>query len=135
MAVQNSMAVRNALVDAWETAIGASAVLKIRTGAPPANCAAADQGTVLVSYSLGANWAADAVAGVKTMTSLPLTAAASAAGTAAHYRLYASDGTTCHEQGSVTATGGGGDMVLDNTNIASGQTVNINTFSKTAPHA
>ena len=41
MAVQLSVAVRNAMLDAIETAIGTSAVLKIRTGAPPASVATA----------------------------------------------------------------------------------------------
>lgn len=36
MALQYSVAVRNAQLDAFETACGASAVLKIRTGAVPA---------------------------------------------------------------------------------------------------
>jgi hypothetical protein len=52
-------------------------------------------------------------------------------GTAAHFRVYASDGTTCGIQGTVTATGGGGDMTLDNTSIASGQAVSITTFTLT----
>ena len=44
MPVQLSTAVRNARLDAIETAIGASAILRIRSGAVPANCAAADAG-------------------------------------------------------------------------------------------
>jgi hypothetical protein len=35
-------------------------------------------------------------------------------------------------QGSISATGAGGDMQLDNTNIAVGQQINITTFSITA---
>jgi hypothetical protein len=35
-------------------------------------------------------------------------------------------------QGTVTATGAGGDMQLDNTNIATGQQINITTFTITA---
>ena len=49
MTLQYSAAVRNAKLDAVETAIGASAILKIRSGAVPANCAAADAGTVLAT--------------------------------------------------------------------------------------
>ena len=41
MAVQLSVAVRNARLDAIETNIGTSAVLRIRSGAPPATCATA----------------------------------------------------------------------------------------------
>lgn len=56
MTVQLSIAVRNARLDSLETAVGASAVLKIRTGAQPATCATADSGTVLATLSLPADW-------------------------------------------------------------------------------
>lgn len=131
MAVQFSTSVRNAMLDAIETTIGTSAVLKIRSGSVPATCATADAGTALVTYSLASDWASAASSGAKALSSLPLSTTAGATGTAAHYRIYASDGTTCHEQGTVTATGGGGDMTVDNTSINSGQTVNITAFTKT----
>lgn len=131
MAVQYSVSVRNAMLDAIETTIGASAVLRIRTGSPPANCATADSGDVLVSYSLASDWAAAASSGSKSFNNTPLPTTASATGFAGHYRIYASDGTTCHEQGTITATGGGGDLTVDNTSINSGQTVNVTAFSKT----
>jgi hypothetical protein len=35
----------------------------------------------------------------------------------------------------VTATGGGGDLTLDNVSIASGQTVTISTWTRTMPGA
>ena len=40
--------------------------------------------------------------------------------------------TTCHIQGTVTITGGGGDLTMDNNVLASGQTVNQNSFTLTA---
>ncbi len=135
MALQLSVAARNALLDAIETAIGASAILKIRTGAAPTDCAAADSGTVLATLNLPADWMAAASAGSKAKSGTWEDTSADAAGTAAHFRLYASDGTTCHMQGTVTATGGGGDMTLDNTSIAIGQTVTITGFTLTAPNA
>lgn len=119
------------MLDAIEVTVGTSAVLKIRSGSVPATCATADAGTALVTYSLGLDWASAASSGAKALASLPLSTTAGASGTAAHYRIYASDGTTCHEQGTVTATGGGGDMTVDNTSINSGQTVNITAFTKT----
>lgn len=134
MAVQLSVSVRNAKLDAMETTIGTAAVLKIFTGAQPANCAAANSGTELVSITLPSDWMAAASSGSKAKSGT-WQATASGTGTAAHYRLYASDGTTCHSQGSVTATGGGGDLTLDNTSIASGQTVTISTFSWTEGNA
>lgn len=131
MTLQYSAAVRNAMLDALETTVGTSAVLKIRTGAAPANVAAADSGTVLVTMTLPSDWMAAAASGAKAKAGTWQDASADATGTAAHWRLYASDGTTAHAQGTVTATGGGGDLTLDNTSIAAGQSVTINTFTIT----
>lgn len=119
------------MLDAIEATIGASAILRIRTGAPPATCATADSGDVLVEYELASDWADAASNGSKALSSVPLSEEAIDAGTAGHYRIYATDGTTCHEQGTVTISGGGGDITVDNPVIANGQTVNITSFSKT----
>lgn len=135
MALQFSTSVRNAMLDSIETTIGTSAKIQVWTGSVPANCATASSGTKLLEYSLGSDWAANASSGSKALNSLPLSTTALAAGTAGYYRIVDSAGTTCHEQGTVTASGGGGDMTIDNTVIASGQTVNITAFTKTAPGA
>lgn len=135
MSLQYSTAVRNAQLDALETAIGTSAVLKIRTGAPPANVAAADSGTVLATMTLPSDWLAAASSGSKAKSGTWQDTSADAAGLAAHFRIYASDGTTAHLQGTVTITGGGGDMTLDNDSIAAGQSVTISTFTITAANA
>lgn len=132
MALQYSAAVRNAQLDAFETAIGTSAVLRIRTGAPPATVATADAGTVLATLNLPSDWMAAASAGSKAMSGTWQDTSADAAGTAGHFRIYASDGTTAHAQGTVTATGGGGDLTLDNTSIAAGQSITITSFTITA---
>ena len=129
MAVQLSVAVRNARLDAIETAIGTEAVLKIRTGAAPADVATADSGTVLASLTLPSDWLAAASSGSKAKSGTWQDASADATGTAGHFRIYASDGTTAHLQGTVTVTGGGGDLTLDNVSIASGQSVTISSFS------
>lgn len=134
MALKKSVAVRNAELDALETAIGTSAVLKIRTGAPPTNISDADSGTVLVTINLPSDWMAAASAGAKAKSGT-WQANGSADGAAGHFRLYASNGTTQHLQGTVTGTGGGGDMTLDNVNIATGQQVTVNTFTLTAGNA
>lgn len=131
MTLQYSTTVRNAKLDAVETAIGASAVLKIRTGAPPATPATADGGTVLATVNLPADWMAAASGGSKAKSGTWEDTSADAAGTAAHFRIYAADGTTCHMQGTVTATGGGGDMTVDNTSFAAGQAFTVNTFTLT----
>lgn len=135
MAIQLSVAVRNARLDAIETTIGATAVLKIRTGAPPATCATADSGTVLASLTLPSDWMNAASSGQKTLAGSWSDASADNTGTAAHFRLYASDGTTCGMQGTVTATGGGGDMEVQNTSFASGQAFTITAFTLTDANA
>jgi hypothetical protein len=62
----------------------------------------------------------------------PRSATASGTGTADNYRIY--DGSdTLLWSGTVTGTGGGGDMELDNTSIASGQTVNLTGLTHTVP--
>ena len=132
MTVQLSDAVRNAMLDQYETTIGVSAKLKIRTGAQPANCAAADSGTVLATFDLPSDWMGAASGGVKPKAGTWQESSADAPGTAAHYRLYATDGTTCHDQGTVTVTGGGGDMTLDSVSITAAQVVTITEFTKTA---
>lgn len=135
MALQFSAAVRNAMLDAVETAVGTSAVLKIRTGAAPANVATADSGTVLATLTLPSDWMAAASGGSKAKSGTWEDTSADATGTAAHFRLYASDGTTAHAQGTVTATGGGGDMTVDNTSFSSGQAFTVTSFTLTAGNA
>ena len=135
MAVQLSAAVRNARLDAIETTIGTSAVMKIRSGAAPADCSTADSGTVLATLSLPSDWMAAASGGTKAKSGTWQDTSGDATGTAAHFRIYASDGTTCHMQGTVTVTGGGGDLTLDNTSIASGQAVTITSFTLTDANA
>ena len=129
MAIQLSVAVRNARLDAIETAIGASAVMKIRTGAKPANCAAADSGDVLATIALPADWMAAASAGSKVKAG-SWTGTGAAAGVAGYFRIVDNAGTTAHIQG--TCGQGTGDMSLDNTNIAVAQTVTVNTFTLNA---
>jgi hypothetical protein len=133
MAIQLSVGARNGRLEAIETEAGASAILMIRTGAPPANCAAADSGTVLATLNLPADWMGAAAAGAKAKSGTWQDAAADAAGTAAHFRLYKSDGVTCVLQG--TCGQGSGDLSLDNVNIAVGQVVSVTAFTLTDGNA
>jgi len=135
LAIQLSTTCRNARLDAIETTIGTSAVLKIRTGAAPANCGTADSGTVLATLSLPSDYMAAAASGSKAKAGTWEDTSADNTGTAAHFRLYASDGTTCHMQGTVTATGGGGDLTVDNTSFSAGQAFTITAFTLTDGNA
>ncbi len=130
MAFQFSTATRNAALDAIETTIGTAPTLEIRSGSVPANAAAADSGTVLATLVLPSDWLSNASNGSKSLSGTWQDLSADAAGTAGHFRITAS-GTT-HIQGSITATGGGGDMTLDNTSIAAGQQVVITSFTISA---
>jgi hypothetical protein len=134
MAVQHSVEVRNAQLDQIEVVAGASAKLQIRSGAQPANCAAAASGTLLCEITLPADYFSAASAGSKAKLGT-WSGTGAAAGTAGHYRIVDSAGTTCHSQGSITATGGGGDATIDNTSIAVAQVVTVNSFTFNAANA
>lgn len=138
MAIQYSASVRNAKLDSIETTIGTSAVLKFRTGSAPANCAAADSGTVIATLNLPSDWMAAAgtpTAGQKAKSGTWSDASADNSGTIAHWRLYASDGTTCHAQGTATITGGGGDITLDAVVVTAGQAITVTSFTITDNNA
>lgn len=131
MAVKLSVAVRNAVVTQIETIIGTSPRLILYTGSAPANTSVAATGTVIATFILPADWLTDAAAGVKQLNGTWSTTA-SATGTVGYYRIWDSTVTTCHEQGSVTITGGGGDLTIDNINAANGQTITMLTKTYTA---
>jgi len=135
MAIQLSVAARNARLDQIEATIGTGAIIRIRTGAQPADCATADSGTILSAMTLPSDWMAAASSGAKAITGTWQDAAADAAGTAAHFRVYDSGGTVCGLQGTVTGTGGGGDMELDNAVLAVGQQVTVTSFTLTDGNA
>lgn len=135
MALQYSAAVRNAKLDAVETTVGTSAVLKFRTGSAPADCATADSGTVVATLNLPSDWMAAASGGTKAKSGTWNDTSADNSGTIAHWRLYASDGTTCHAQGTATITGGGGDITLDAVVVTAGQTITVTSFTLTAGNA
>ncbi len=135
MAIQLSVAVRNARLDAIETVIGTDAILKIYTGAQPASCAEPASGTVLATMTLPSDWLANASSGSKALAGTWSDTSADNTGTAAHFRIYDSTGTACGLQGSITATGGGGDMTLDSVAITSGQEVAISSFTLTDANA
>lgn len=131
MTIQFATDVRNARLDAIESTIGTSAIMKIRTGSAPADCGTADSGTVLATLSLPSDWMAAASSGTKAKAGTWQDASADNTGTAAHFRIYDSGGTTCKIQGTVTATGGGGDLTVQNTSFTAGQQFTVTTFTFT----
>lgn len=135
MAIQLSTAVRNAGLDTFESTTGTSAILAIMSGSAPANCGTAESGTRLATMTLPSDWMAAASGGTKAKSGTWQDTSADATGTGGYFRVYDSAGTTCHMQGTVTATGGGGDMTLDNTSIAAGQSITITSFTLTAANS
>lgn len=118
----------NAALDyEYDTLYGASPVTEIRTGSPagPDNAAG---GTLLVSITAPATAFAAAASKSKAKTGTWANTGA-AAGTAGHFR-FRNTGDTNREEGTVTATGGGGDMTLDNTSIAVGQNVTVTAYTR-----
>jgi hypothetical protein len=133
MAVQLSVAARNARLDAIETTAGASAVMRIFTGSPPANCAAADSGTVLATINLPSDWMAAASGGSKAKSGTWQDLSADNSGTAGHFRVYDNGVTTCHIQGTVGTSGT--DMTVNSTSFTAGQSFTVNSFTLTDGNA
>lgn len=97
MAYQFSTGARNAALDAIETAAGTAPTLEIRTGAPPADCGAADSGTVLATMTLPSDWMAAAASGAKAKSGTWQDLSADATGKPSHFRV--KQGAACHIQG------------------------------------
>lgn len=132
MALKLSVGVRNARLDQVEGTIGTAPKLRIYTGAAPTNITDAATGTLLAELTLPSDWMAAAASGSKAMSG-SWSVAAGAAGVAGYFRVVDSASATTHIQGTVGQ--GSGDLSLDNTNIASGQTVNITGFTLTDGNA
>lgn len=122
MSLQLSVAVRNARLDAILALIGSSAVVKLRSGAAPADCAAPDSGDTLVTVTLPTSWLAPAMVGSAAKNG-DWKGQAAASGSVGHFRIYGSDGT-CHVQG-----------MLDGVVLTKGQTVTFTGFTLTDNNA
>ena len=135
MAIKLAVLTRNARLDAIETEIGTAPILKLRTGAAPADCAAADSGTVLCSMTLPSDWMDAAATGQKAKSAGAWSGTASGGGgTIEHFRIYVGPGgTVCKMQGTVGL--GSGDLSLDNNVVADGQTITVTAFTLTDGNA
>lgn len=133
MALQLSVAVRNAQADAFEATIGTGPTLSLYGGTIPANCAAAAAGTAIVDITLPSDWMAAASGGSKALAGT-WEGTTTATGTITHFRIHKSG--TFHAQGTVTATGGGGDMTVTATVVsATGITITVTGFTLTQGNA
>lgn len=114
--------------------IGPTPLLGLFTGAPPANCATANSGTLICTMTLPAAWMNVAGSGAKSKVGTWQNTSAGGTGTIGYFRIYDVNGI-CHYQGTCTNTGGGGDMTFDNTVVNAGQQITVNTFVITAGNA
>jgi hypothetical protein len=124
----------DAVVDLLDGGAGAG-YIEIRTGSQPATVATAASGTLLGTLTLSdpafgnATTASPSVATASAITS---DTNADATGTAGWFRAYDSAGTAIID-GSVTATGGGGDLTLDSTSIIAGGTIAMTSWTISMP--
>lgn len=114
---------RNALIALIESTLGTSPKYELRTGAPPANVAAADSGTVVVTCTGASDWLA-APSGGSAAVIGTFSGTVSSPGTVGHYRMKTSGGT-CHSQGVITAAFG------LTTTAATAANSNVLTFAST----
>lgn len=128
-ATQNAIA--NAVVALMDADVGAASI-QLRTGASPgANNAAT--GTLLATLAFNDPSFAAAALGVATMDNIPvLSAVGVAAGTAGYFRITDNSGDVIMD-GTITATGGGGDLEMNTTTVSIGLTVEITAGTITEP--
>lgn len=126
MAIQYSDPVRNSRADTVEATIGPTARLRILTGAPPANCAAAQTGTLIVEITLPSDWMNAASGGVKTrLGTWQGTASGAGTLTPGYYRILDNAGSACGEQGTA------GQSVVISTNALTAVNGNVLNFAST----
>lgn len=137
MATRIATSARNAAADAVVDLLDAGSgagYIEIRTGTQPATPATSASGTLLATLTLSDPAFGAASSGTATAATITGDSSADATGTAGWFRAYDSTGAAVID-GSVTATGGGGDMTLSSTSIVAGGTVDITSWTVTMPGA
>ncbi|MER5420351.1 hypothetical protein [Streptosporangium roseum] len=135
MATRLSTAARTAAADAVVDLLDAgsgAATIEIRSGSQPATANTTATGTLLATFTLADPAFGAASSGVATMASTPRTTTGVAAGDAGWFRAKDSSGATVYD-GSVTATGGGGQIELATVTISVGLTVELTSATVTMP--
>lgn len=126
MALRYSNTVANARLDATETTVGTAPTMTIRTGSQPADADTTATGTVLATLTLPSDWMANASGRAKAKSGTWEDTSADASGTAGWFRIAGSGGAI---DGTVTATGGGGNLTVDNVVFAAAQAFSITSFT------
>lgn len=120
MAITLPTATRNTLADAIDTLVGTAGVLVYM-----------DDTTDIASFSLDNPAFGAASTGTITLAAVSATTGITN-GTVDKFEVRTSGATVIYS-GTITATGGGGDITVDNTNITTGQTVNLTSHTFTIP--
>jgi hypothetical protein len=130
MALRYTNTLRSAQQNAITTAAGASCEIRLYSGTIPTNADTAIGAQVLLATLTGnATFAPAAVNGVLTLNAITSgtgTAGAGAGTTCTWFRMTTAGGATVIMDGTVAISGG--DLNLNNTNIATGQTVGISSY-------
>lgn len=138
MALKHSLGLRNFKNSTGtKTAFDTNGRLAIYTGAPPANADTNASGTKLGTLTLAAT-AFDAASGGMAVNLATGDASADATGTAGWFRMYvngddpdtvtAATGTLTTQRrldGTITASGGGGDMIINDVSVVAGGTIDL----------
>lgn len=137
MAIALTTAARNAGIGAIAALIDAGAgagTIKVYTGASPGPNTGVGGATLLATFTLDATAAFGSPStGVVTLDVSPaITTTGAAAGTAGFFRAADSTGASVLD-GSVTATGGGGDLELNTTTVSVGLSLEITSGTLTQP--
>ena len=126
MAIEFNTALAGKFATVYTVEIPAGSNLILYTGSVPDKNSAAS-GTAVATIVLPSTpWVQASNNVVKNNT---WSVAAANAGTVTYYRLV-NAGVTEWEQGTVTASGGGGDAIIDNTTLVAGQTVTCTTYTR-----
>lgn len=128
MAIQYSTTHRTNAMSQLNTDIGTNAQIIIYTGTIPANVGTAPTGTLLVQFAGNATSFGTAAAAVLTANAVA-GVNASGTGVAGYFRINTSAGTAV-VQGTVGTSGT--DMIVTNTNIATGQACTFTSLTVTA---
>lgn len=134
MALSFADVVRNAMVDAMVDLldIGTPAgTFAIRSGTRPTLPTDTATGTLLATVTLIKPAFGTSATGTAALTD-PASVNAAASGTASWFRAFDGNGAARFD-GTVTATGGGGELTLSTTTIVSGQPVDITGGTVTMP--
>jgi hypothetical protein len=133
MAMQWSVAIRNAGNDAITTAAGTSALIKMYSGTIPTNVGTALGAQVLLAtLPCSVTFAPASASGVLTLNAISNDTSADAAGTGSFFQITTSGGTAI---GQGTLGTSGADINLATVTFSIGLVVSVTSFTYTQPGA